>query len=220
MWQFHIGGWHRYTRWTGRPSHQTSDLSHPHNLLLKGCDLLLLLLIPGSRWEGSDLPSYHQTTKVTLTESSPERSGIHAYCQTSNTVHSDYACSLRGIKTAKVEGLWLANRPKHLVPEHPNDSPKALPCPLSTAPTLQWENHCACALELPWFVHVSTGVHARTQTPQKPQTPLSPSQSLFHACDILSQAPWCALVPELNLLTFLKNTGINIGNEHNRSANK
>ena len=29
---------HRYTIWTGRLSHQTSDLSHPCNLLLKGCD--------------------------------------------------------------------------------------------------------------------------------------------------------------------------------------
>ena len=35
----------------------------------------MLCLIPGSRGEGSDLPSYHQTTKVTLTESSQERSG-------------------------------------------------------------------------------------------------------------------------------------------------
>ena len=39
MWQFDIGGWHRYTRWTGRLSHQTSNLSCPHNLLPKGCDL-------------------------------------------------------------------------------------------------------------------------------------------------------------------------------------
>ena len=31
--------------------------------------------IPGSRGEGSDPPSYHQTTKVTLTKSSPERCG-------------------------------------------------------------------------------------------------------------------------------------------------
>ena len=38
VWQFHIVGWHGYTRWTGRLSHKTSNLSHPHNLLLKGCD--------------------------------------------------------------------------------------------------------------------------------------------------------------------------------------
>ena len=31
-------GWHRCTRWTGRLSHQTSNLSYPCNLLLKGCD--------------------------------------------------------------------------------------------------------------------------------------------------------------------------------------
>ena len=39
IWQFHIGGWHRYARWAGMLSHQTSDLSHPCNLLPKGCDL-------------------------------------------------------------------------------------------------------------------------------------------------------------------------------------
>ena len=32
-------------------------------------------LIPGSRGEDSDLPGHHKTTKVTLTKSSPERSG-------------------------------------------------------------------------------------------------------------------------------------------------
>ena len=35
----------------------------------------MLCSIPGSSGEGSDLPSYHQTTEVTLTEGSPERSG-------------------------------------------------------------------------------------------------------------------------------------------------
>ena len=35
----------------------------------------MLCSIPGSREEGSDLPGYCQTTKVTLTEDSPERSG-------------------------------------------------------------------------------------------------------------------------------------------------
>ena len=32
--------------------------------------------------------------------------------------------SMRGTKTAKVGGLWLVNRPKHLVPEYPDDSPE------------------------------------------------------------------------------------------------
>ena len=32
--------------------------------------------------------------------------------------------STKGTKTAKVEGLWLVNRPEHLVPEYPDDSPE------------------------------------------------------------------------------------------------
>ena len=35
----------------------------------------MLHSIPGSRGEGIDLPGCHQTTKVTLTESPPEKSG-------------------------------------------------------------------------------------------------------------------------------------------------
>ena len=35
----------------------------------------MLHSIPGSKEEGSDLPGYCQTTKVTLTKSSPGRSG-------------------------------------------------------------------------------------------------------------------------------------------------
>ena len=31
-------GWHRYTRWNARLSHQTSNLSCPCNLLPEGCD--------------------------------------------------------------------------------------------------------------------------------------------------------------------------------------
>ena len=37
-------------------------------------------------------------------------------------------CSTRGIKIAKVEGLWLVNRPKHLVSEDPDDSPEVWLC--------------------------------------------------------------------------------------------
>ena len=84
----------------------------------------MLHSIPGSRGEGSDLPSFHQTTKVTLTESSPERSG---YMNIDKQVILSILIMLfssRGTETAKVEGLWLANRPKHLVTEYPDDSPK------------------------------------------------------------------------------------------------
>ena len=99
-------GWHRYTRWTGRLSHQTSNLSHPCNLLSEGCDPCLHS-IPGSRGVGSDLPSYHQTTKVTLTEGSPERSGyMHMDDQVTHSI-LNMLFSTRGTETVRVEGLWL-----------------------------------------------------------------------------------------------------------------
>ena len=58
-------GVHRYTRWTGRLSYQTRDLSHPHNPVPEGCDLGF------AQYQvqvdvGMDLPGYCQTTKVTL----------------------------------------------------------------------------------------------------------------------------------------------------------
>ena len=34
--------------------------------------------------------------------------------------------SSRGIETAKVEDLWFANRPKHLVPRIPRQHPQGL----------------------------------------------------------------------------------------------
>ena len=76
----------------------------------------MLHLIPSSRGEGSDLPGYHQTTKVTLTEGSPEKSGyMHMDKQVTLSILF-MLFSLRGTKTAEGEGLWLVNRPKHLVP--------------------------------------------------------------------------------------------------------
>ena len=36
--------------------------------------------------------------------------------------------SFRGTKTAEVECLWLVNRPKCLVPEYPDESPKVQWC--------------------------------------------------------------------------------------------
>ena len=82
----------------------------------------MLHLIPDSRGEGSDLPSYHQTTKITLIESSPERSGyMHIDKQVTLSILV-MLFSSRGTETAKVEGLWLTNRPKCLVPEYPDNS--------------------------------------------------------------------------------------------------
>ena len=82
----------------------------------------MLHSIPGSRGEGSDPPGYHQTTKVTLTESSQERSGYMHIDRQATLSILIMLSSLRATKTAKVGGLWLANRPGHLVPEYPDDS--------------------------------------------------------------------------------------------------
>ena len=84
----------------------------------------MLHLIPGSRGEGSDLPSYRQTTKVTLTEGFPERSGyMHIDKQVTLSILV-MLFSSRGIQTAEIEGLWLVNRPECLVPEYSDNSPE------------------------------------------------------------------------------------------------
>ena len=84
----------------------------------------MLQSIPGSRGEGSDLPSYHQTTKVRLTKGSPERSGyMHIDKQVTLSIPV-MLFSQRGTKTAEEEGLWFVNRPECLVPEYPDDSPE------------------------------------------------------------------------------------------------
>ena len=89
----------------------------------------MLHSIPGSRGEGSDLPIYCQITEVTLTKGSPERSGyMHIDKQVTLSILVKLFSS-RGTKTAKVEGLWLVNRPKHLVPEYPDNSPKVQSSP-------------------------------------------------------------------------------------------
>ena len=99
-------GMHRYTRWTGRLSHQTSNLSCPCNPLPKGCDpCFTQYQVQGDA--GSDLPSYHQITKVTLTESCPERSWyIHMDKQVTHSILS-MLFSTRGTETAKVEVCGL-----------------------------------------------------------------------------------------------------------------
>ena len=88
----------------------------------------MICLIPGSRGVGSDPPGYHQTTKVTLTESPSERSGyMHIGKQVTLSILI-MLFSSRGTETAEVEGLWLANRHKCFVPEHPDNSPKVWSC--------------------------------------------------------------------------------------------
>ena len=96
----------------------------------------MLHSIPGSGDVGSDLPGYHQITKVTLTESSTERSWyMHMDKQVTHSILS-MLFSTRGTKTAKVEGLCLVNRPECLVPEYPDDSPKVQSCSPFIVPSL------------------------------------------------------------------------------------
>ena len=45
-------------------------------------------------------------------------------------------CSMRGTEIAKVEGLWLVNRPKHSVSEDPDDSPEVPVCSPFIVPSL------------------------------------------------------------------------------------
>ena len=128
-------GVHRYTRWTGRLSHQTNDFSHPCNPLPKRCDpYFTQFQVQGDA--GSDLASQHWTTKVTLTKTSPERSGyMHMDKQITQSILV-VLFSMRGTETTEVEGLWLINRPKHLAPEDPDDSPKVQLCSPFIVPSL------------------------------------------------------------------------------------
>ena len=45
-------------------------------------------------------------------------------------------CSMRDTEIAKVEGLWLVNRPKHSVSEDPDDSPEVQLCSPFIVPSL------------------------------------------------------------------------------------
>ena len=95
----------------------------------------MLCSIPGSREEGSDLPSYHQT-EVTLTKGSPERSGyMHIDKQVTLSILV-MLFSSRGTEAAEVQGLWLINRPECLVPEYPDDSPNIQMCSPFIVPSL------------------------------------------------------------------------------------
>ena len=96
----------------------------------------MLCSIPGPRGEGSDLPGYHQTTNVTLTESSPERSGYMHIDKQVTLFILIMLFSLRGTETAEVDGLWFANKLKHLVPEYPDNSPEVQSCSPFIVPSL------------------------------------------------------------------------------------
>ena len=96
----------------------------------------MLHSIPGSRGEGSNLPSYHQTTEVAITKGSPEWSGyMHIDKQVTLSILV-MLFSLRVTETAEVEGLWLINRHECLVPECPDDSLEVWWCSPFIVPSL------------------------------------------------------------------------------------
>ena len=68
----------RYARWIGRLSHQSSDLSHPHNPLQK----VVIHALLDTRFKGMQVVTYPtncQTTEVRLTKSSPKMVWLHAH---------------------------------------------------------------------------------------------------------------------------------------------
>ena len=143
-------------------------------------------------------------------------------------------CSMRGTETAKVEGLWLVNTPKCIVSEDPDDSPEiqlfslysSLPsiaweilwCHFMTsqlsALIFQWENHCACTLEMLPFICTYAGIHTRTPINYKciwtsPSFPWPNFPCLWHSLWVF----WCASYWSLNYLHILNKTQANIMNK-------
>ena len=132
-------GLHRYTRWIGSLSHQTSNLSHPCNLLPKGCDpCLTWYQVQGDT--GNDLPDLHQTPMVILTKKFPKRSGYMHMDKKGTQFILVILCSMRDTNIATVEGLWLIDRPNHSVPETQTTAPRFV-CALLLyfLPKVAWE---------------------------------------------------------------------------------
>ena len=114
---------HRYARWIGRLSHQSSDLSCPCNLLWK----VVIHALLDTRFKVMQVVTYPTncwTTQVILTKKFPKK-GLGT-CRWINKVHSSswlYSCSTRGTDIARVEGWWLINRPNRSVPETQTTAP-------------------------------------------------------------------------------------------------
>ena len=177
MWQRFV---HRYARWIGGLSHQSSNLSCLCNLLQK----VVIRTLLDTGLKGLQVVNYltnYQTTKVMLTKVFPKSLGA---CTWINKVHSSsriYSCSMRGTNIARVEGWGLNNGPNHSVPETQMTAPRLelafliyFPPPITWAitvtsfydimivcSTFSWENHCRHAEEMPQFVCASAGITAK-----------------------------------------------------------
>ena len=69
---------HRYSRWIGGLSHQSSNLSCLHNPLQK----VVIHALLNTRFKGMQVVNYptnYQTTKVMLTKEFPKRVWVHAH---------------------------------------------------------------------------------------------------------------------------------------------
>ena len=107
---------HRYARWIGELSHQSSNLSHLSNPLQK----VVICALLNTRFKGIQVVTYLtkcQTTKIVLTKVFPKSLGACTWINKVNSSSWIYSCSMRGTNIAGVEGQWLNNRPNHSVPE-------------------------------------------------------------------------------------------------------
>ena len=59
-------------------------------------------------------------------------------------------CSTRGTEMARLEGLWLVNRPKHSVSEEPDDSPEVPVCSPFIVPS---QNSMRDPCDIIWSCH-------------------------------------------------------------------
>ena len=130
--------------------------------------------------------------------------------------------SMRCTKTAKVEGLWLVNRPKCSVSEDPDDGPKVQLCSPFIVPSLnsmrdpcdvifmmsqssalifQWENHCACTLETLSFICTSAGINTRTPYTINASEPLCLSLTQFPC--LWHSPPGISVCPHTGVLIYL-----------------
>ena len=95
---------------------QSSNLSHPHNLLQK----VVICVLLNTGFKGMQVvthPTNYQTTKVMQINVPKKGLGTYTWI---NKVHSSSricSCSMRGMDIAGVEGQWLNNGPNHSVPE-------------------------------------------------------------------------------------------------------
>ena len=134
MWQFHSGDWHRYTRWTGRLSHQTSNLSHPPNLLLMGCDLCF------TQYQVQGVVIYLVTIKQLKSHQlNVLQEGLGTCIWINKWYYPFWLCQFLERHRDSWSRRSVANRPKCLVPEHPDNSyssPEAWLCCPFIVPSL------------------------------------------------------------------------------------